>query len=265
MRIKKLLKIFFENAKLKGIWHFSLPSGWTCPGALNCLSKADRETGKMTDNQTPVGGVSYRCYSASMESTYPSVRKSRWDNFDLLKGCQSTAEKVELIVASIKDSGVRRGGTLRVHIGGDFYNQSYFNAWMRAARFFPQIVFYAYTKSVHFLLEYMTATGSLPKNFVFTCSKGGKFDSLIASTEVKSAKVFFSQEEVDALGLEVDHTDDLAISGSNSFALLLHGVQPKGSKSAGALKELKQKGFAGYNNKNEKKAHLGVDNCAPLR
>ena len=30
------LKITFENAKLKGIWHYSLPSGYTCPGAKCC-------------------------------------------------------------------------------------------------------------------------------------------------------------------------------------------------------------------------------------
>ena len=71
-----------------------------------------------------------------------------------------------------------------------------------------------------------------------------------------SARVFFNQEEVDALGLEVDHTDDLAISGSDSFALLLHGVQPKGSESAAALKELKQKGFTGYNNKDKCNASM---------
>ena len=84
MGIDKLL-ITFENAKLKGIWHYSLPSGWTCPGALNCLTKTDRETGKVTDKQTPdADGVTYRCYAAGMEGTYPSVRKARWDNLDKL-------------------------------------------------------------------------------------------------------------------------------------------------------------------------------------
>ena len=41
-----LLKFTFENAKLKGIWHYSLPSGHTCPGAKSCLTFAHRETGK---------------------------------------------------------------------------------------------------------------------------------------------------------------------------------------------------------------------------
>jgi len=46
--------------------------------------------------------------------------------------------------------------------------------------------------------------------------------------------------------LDVDHTDEFAIHGEKDFGLLLHGVQPKGSKSAKALRELKKKGFTGY-------------------
>ena len=245
--VMELLRITFENAKLKGIWHFSLPSGWSCPGAKNCHTKADRETGKITDLQTPdADGVIYRCYAAMDEARRPNVRKVRWDNFDLLKERKSTKEKVTLIVSSIRNSGLARGGTLRVHIGGDYYSQSYFNAWMQAAKFFPNIVFYSYTKSIKFLLEYIAAHGGLPKNFVFTCSKGGKYDSLIPQTLVKSAKVFFNMDEANALGLEIDHTDDLAISGSDDFALVIHGSQPAGSAASKALSANKKKGFTGY-------------------
>ena len=127
----ELLRITFENAKLKGIWHFSLPSGWTCPGAKNCYTKADRETGKITDLQEPdADGIIYRCYAAMDEARRPNVRKTRWDNFSLLLEKKSTAEKTQLIVESIKASGLNRGGTLRVHICGVYYNQTDFNAWM---------------------------------------------------------------------------------------------------------------------------------------
>jgi len=242
----ELLRISFENAKLKGIYHFSLPSGHTCPGAKNCLTKADRATGKLTDQQTEVDGITFRCYAAGMENRFPKVRASRWRNFDLLKERKSTKEKVTLIVSSIRNSGLVRGGTLRVHIGGDYYSQSYFNAWMQAAKFFPKIVFYSYTKSIKFLLEYTTAFGALPKNFVFTCSRGGKYDNLIPATMTKSAKVFFNKDEADALGLEIDHTDDLAISGSDDFALVIHGAQPAGSEASKAISTNRKKGFTGY-------------------
>ena len=113
---------------------------------------------------------------------------------------------------------------------------------------FPNVVFYSYTKSIKFLLEYITANGGLPKNYVFTCSRGGKYDNLIPSTMVKSARVFFSTEEAELLGLDVDHTDDLAISGSDDFALVIHGSQPAGSDASKALSANKKKGFTGYNN-----------------
>ncbi len=108
----ELLRISFENAKLKGIYHFSLPSGHTCPGAKNCLTKADRATGKLTDQQTEVDGITFRCYAAGMENRFPKVRASRWRNFDLLKERKSTKEKVTLIVSSIRNSGLVRGGKL---------------------------------------------------------------------------------------------------------------------------------------------------------
>jgi hypothetical protein len=63
---------------------------------------------------------------------------------------------------------------------------------------------------------------------------------------VKSAKVFFSTEEAKALGLDIDHTDDLAISGSDDFALVIHGSQPAGSDASKALSANRKKGFTGY-------------------
>ena len=122
-------------------------------------------------------------------------------------------------------------------------------AAVAAARFFPDVVFYSYTKSIHLLQRYLADKGKLPSNFVFTCSKGGLFDHLIPSTNTKSARVFFSNEEAKALGLDIDHTDDFAISGSDDFALVLHGSQPAKSKASKALSELKKKGFTGYSKK----------------
>jgi len=241
-----LLRFTFGNAKLKGIYHYSLPSGYTCPGAKNCKTFADEHTGKVRDEQIPVDGQIFRCYAAMDEARRPNVRKTRWDNFNLLKTCRTIREMVDLIVGSIKETGLTRGGTCRVHIGGDFFSQRYFNAWMRAAKMFPNVVFYSYTKSIKFLLEYITVNGGLPKNYVFTCSRGGKYDNLIPSTMVKSAKVFFSTEEAEALGLDIDHTDDLAISGSDDFALVIHGSQPAGSDASKALSANRKKGFTGY-------------------
>ena len=113
---------------------------------------------------------------------------------------------------------------MRVHVGGDYFSYDYLRAWLAASAKFPRIRFYSYTKSIQFLAKYLE-TNKLPDNFVFTCSGGGKFDNLISGLGVKQAKVYFSQEEIDALGLDVDHTDEFAIYGKKDFALLLHGQQ----------------------------------------
>ena len=121
---------------------------------------------RLPTNKRRLMAKTFRCYAAMDEARRPNVRKTRWDNFDLLKG-KTISQIVDLIVSSIKETGLKRGGTLRVHIGGDYFSQIYFNAWMKAASFFPNIVFYSYTKSIKFLLEYITAYGGLPKQFCF--------------------------------------------------------------------------------------------------
>jgi hypothetical protein len=128
---------------------------------------------------------------------------------------------------------------------------------MKASSFFPNIVFYSYTKSLKFLLSYVKKNGGLPDNFVFTCSRGGKYDNLIPSTMVKSARVFFSEEEAKALDLDIDHTDDFAISGKDDFALVIHGSQPAGTSASKALQALKKKGFTGYGKKSKIQAVCG--------
>ena len=237
-----LLKFGFENAKLKGIWHFSLPSGWTCPAATICMTRADKTTGKISDGKDQ----EYRCYAAMDEARYPTVRKARWHNFDLLKNLTKD-EMVELISDSLP-AGLRRGGLLRVHIGGDFFKADYFQAWKEVAEKFSKITFYAYTKSIHIWEKFIKV---IPDNFILTASVGGKFDEKIELLGLKNAKVFLSEEEAAMHNLEIDHDDSHAHEGKESFALLIHGQQKAGSKASLAQKALRQKGWTGYNHKKE--------------
>ena len=53
------------NAKLEGhIATFSMPAGWTCPMAFDCLARADKATGKITDGPD----ATFRCFAASAEA-----------------------------------------------------------------------------------------------------------------------------------------------------------------------------------------------------
>lgn len=229
------LKFGLGNAKLgEGVATFSLPAGWSCPGARDCLARVNRETGKLTDGVE----AEFRCFAASMEARMPSVRKNRWDNFELLKGLDSMAMG-ELILASLP----REAARVRVHVSGDFFNLEYFRAWMWVAEKRPQTLFYAYTKSLKIWAD---NRGLVPANFKLTASKGGKWDHLIRENGLKYAEVVFSVEQARALGLGIDHNDRLAWGQEESFALLLHGTQAKGSEAAKALSALKAQGHTGY-------------------
>ena len=221
------LKFGKGNAKLdKKTATFSLPAGHTCPGADKCLSKADKDTGRITDGPD----TEFRCFSASQEGR-PGVRNSRWHNLRLLKQAGLKSGMCALILNALPGWAE----SVRIHVAGDFFSQTYFDAWMEVAELRPDIVFYAYTKSIPF---WIARKDKLPANFRLTASKGGKYDALIEKHELPSAEVIFHPDE--AGDMKIDHDDSLAKAANrDSFCLLLHGTQaPKGRASA-ALKRMR--------------------------
>ena len=92
---------------------------------------------------------------------------------------------------------------------------------------------------------------SIPSNFVLTASYGGKHDAMIVEHGLKYAEGVYSEEQADALGFEIDHDDYHAAFGTKSFALLIHGTQPKGSMASQALQELKRRGWNGYSKRQQ--------------
>lgn len=221
------------NAKLsKDIITFSLPAGYTCPAAHLCQSFAHRDSGKIHDGKH----MEFRCFAASQEAVFPSVRKSRWQNLDLLKPIKHDLEKMAKLIL---DSIDRNAKYVRIHVSGDFFNVDYFAAWCLVAQTMPNTIFYAYTKSLH-IVE--ANTEIIPDNLRLTLSMGGKYDYLSTDLGMKVAKVVFDPMEAEALGLEIDHDDSHAYDGKESFALLIHGQQKKGSKAAQSIKEMKGKG-----------------------
>ena len=256
--MKNLLRFGKPNAKLKALEKsefnlepkkvitFSLPSGYTCPGAEECLSYANRKTGKIKDGKH----TKFRCFQASAEAVYPSLRNMVWNNFDALRKTAKKAgegreaiEMAELILANLEDI---KFDILRVHVGGDFFSKDYFMAWLIVANSMPDKLFYAYTKS---LTAWQEMRLVVPENFELTASRGGKNDELIDELDFKCAEVVLSEEEATDKGLEIDHDDSHAAYGDKSFALLIHGTQPKGSEASQALQKLRKKGVGGYSNK----------------
>ncbi len=123
-----------------GIWN--LPSGKTCP-------KSTEECRKW-------------CYAKKAERMYPNVLPFRKMNLLL------TTEPIlfiEIICQEIFDRDIK---VVRIHESGDFYNQTYLENWFSISIMFPDVVFYAYTKSYH--LDFTLR----PKNFIVLLSDDNK-------------------------------------------------------------------------------------------
>lgn len=231
-RLKRWLK---NNRK---VYSFDLLSGHSCPFAQDCLAKVVvQPDGKKKLVDGP--DTEYRCFSASQEVIFPGVYNHRSGHFEALRG-KSIGEMAQILTDTLpKDTGI-----VRIHVAGDFFNQAYFDAWMFVALSNPDILFYAYTKSLPY---WVNRIAGIPDNFVLTASRGGRMDHMIEQYELRSVKVVFSEAEAKQLGLQIDHDDSHAAIPrlrDKDFALLIHGVQKAGSKAGKAMSELRKKGVA---------------------
>jgi len=178
------------------VYEWNLPSGFTCPFAMECLVKVDRHTGKF-DNKSKA----YRCYSA-MQERFPAVRNHRWANFDFLRdgGKPEIPKKAEAV---------------RIHMSGDFYSQDYFDMWLDICYENPKIEFWAYTKSLKYWVKRIN---EIPDNLILTASKGGRNDNLIDEYNLKNVEIIKTKE--DAKGKPIDTCDDQARIPNVNFCLL---------------------------------------------
>jgi hypothetical protein len=195
---------------------FDLPAGHTCPFADACLTFADKNTGIQTVGENN----QFKCFASNIESAFTNTRKAHWHNYDLLNGLP-----VYKMVKLINDSLPQNVKVVRIHASGDFFCNDYFNAWCQVASINPEIVFYGYSKG----LQYVKA--DKPENFKLVYSWGGKLDSKV-TPDVPVSYVVNSQAQAVKLGLALpceiaDAGDYFSILNQKSFALVLHGTQPR--------------------------------------
>lgn len=189
------------------VYEWNLPTGTTCPFALECKVTVDRLSGKFD-----IKKGQYRCYAASPER-FPAVREHRWKNFELVK---------QGIVPTIpKDCKA-----IRIHASGDFFNQDYFDMWLQIARDNPSIEMWAYTKSIQY---WVNRLGLIPDNLILTASYGGRQDHLIEQYGLKNVKVYTGRLLVPA-DRPIDNNDTYARIPNINFALLDNMKVPKKTK-----------------------------------
>lgn len=228
-KLQKLAKVseiqpYLANGRK--VYSLDLVAGHSCPFAKACLSKV--VNGKIVDGKH----TEFRCYAASMEAIFKATFAAHKHNFDTLREL-SYDDMVKMIGLSMP----KNLGVCRIHSSGEFFSEKYFQAWLTVARQNPDILFYAYTKSLKW---WLSNEKYIPQNMVLTASYGGTLDNLISENNMRFAKVVESTDEAKTLGLPVDDNDSHAAnpsSRSQSFALVVHNTQPAGSRYAKIIAE----------------------------
>lgn len=218
------------------VYSFPLLSGWSCPFAKDCLSKVHNTSNglRIVDGKD----TQFRCYSASQEAVYPAVYAKRKRNFDTMRSFDTATQMSD----HLKSELPANAGIIRIHDAGEFFNEKYMLAWCQVARDYPDRLFYAYTKALQWLVKFQQ-NGLIPSNLLITASRGGRLDHLIDQHKLKEARVVYSADQASKMSLDIDDDDSHAAHPAyrhQSFALLIHGVQPKGSDAAAALRKLKR-------------------------
>lgn len=238
------LKLSKANSKLqklakiagKSVWSLDLLAGHTCPAAKDCKSCV--RNSKIKDGPH----TKFRCYAASLEAIYPLTYAAHKYNTELLRN-KTAAQITSLILNSLP----KNVGIIRLHSSGDFMNKEYFYGCIGAIKATPHINWYAYTKCLSYIKEYVDNFGAcdikhgrLLPNFYVTASYGGKYDSLIEEMQIRSTKVILEEDEAARNDTLIDTTDSFASSLSPTFSLLIHNSQPANSKAAKAVAKLRK-------------------------
>jgi hypothetical protein len=196
---------FVKNTKYYTgtVYEWNLPTGSSCPFALECKVTVDRETGKFD-----IYRGQYKCYAAGPER-FPGVREHRWKNFEYVKkgGIPEIPSKCNAI---------------RIHASGDFFNQSYFDMWVELASQNPSVEIWAYTKSLNYWVKRIN---DIPNNLILTASKGGRLDYLIDEYNLKNVTIFANKFDVPD-SLPIDTNDDYARTPNINFALIDNYAKP---------------------------------------
>jgi len=130
---RKVTNAVSPNGKTATIANtFGLPSGktYSCPGETTICASV--------------------CYAGKLEKLFPTVKKNLLHNWELLKDAdQNTMEALltDMIADFKKDCEKRKAPLLfRIHWDGDFFNDTYTNAWKTVITNYPEIQFWVYTR-----------------------------------------------------------------------------------------------------------------------
>jgi hypothetical protein len=163
------------------------------------------------------GSCAEICYAGQGRMAFAAAKDARERNLEHINSISSSRLTAKL-VADI--DRMRKTTHVRIHDSGDFFNRSYYKAWVRAAEQCPDIVFYAYTKSIP-LIDYDLH----PSNFRLVQSLGGKRDKDV-DLERPHSRIFATDEDRKKASYCDGNVSDIpAVLGQKRIGLVYHGVK----------------------------------------
>jgi hypothetical protein len=130
---RKVANLVTKNGKQAAIANtFGLPAGkaYSCPGATSVCETV--------------------CYAGKLEKIFPSVKVNLLHNWELLRnadGLTMVMLLTEMIDDFIADCEKKDAPKLfRIHWDGDFFNDTYANAWKFVIEHNPTVQFWVYTR-----------------------------------------------------------------------------------------------------------------------
>jgi hypothetical protein len=198
--VRRPSRLLTQNSEMRqiGVWNWTLPA-W-----------AGRLADGRTYNTCPSASICAQvCYARHGTYTWPVVRAKHQANLkfvlDDLAGWQ-TAMVTELGAAKF------RGAWIRIHDSGDFFSDTYLNAWLNICRARPDTNFYAYTKEVSRFRALVEPDP--PPNFLWVYSYGGTQDAALNPAVDRVADVFPDEAAIATAGwASQDASDLLAVLG----------------------------------------------------
>jgi len=130
---RKVANAVTPNGKQASIANtFGLPAGknFSCPGATSVCESV--------------------CYAGKLEKIFPTVKKNLLHNWELIRNADMDTMLLlldEMIVDFVNDCNKKDAPKLfRIHWDGDFFNDTYANAWKKIITNHPEIQFWVYTR-----------------------------------------------------------------------------------------------------------------------
>ena len=238
MATKWLLSNANRELAANGIFTWSIP-------ALSAKTSND----KFVLTCPNAGSCARLCYARVNSYQFPSVKAAHLRNLEMI------LDDLELWKSQMLEELQRKryqikyhdeqpqNAKVRIHDAGDFFNADYFAAWLQIALSSPHVFFYAYTKEVLMVKNWIAANGPLPDNFVVIYSMGGKQDKFIDKKIDRHAEVFPDEQSLISAGYTNQEENDLlaATLPTNKIGIVANNIphlkKRQGFQTFGSLQE----------------------------